>query len=42
VKEKTKFCLVSGSVLKEELKQLVKQGSLDAELVFVSERYRIS
>ena len=34
--EKPKVCLVSCSVLREELEQLVKQGSLDAELVFVS------
>ena len=39
--EKTKFCLVSCSVLKEELKQLVKQGSLDAELVFVSKYFHV-
>ena len=39
--EKTKFCLVSCSVLKEELEQLVKQGSLDAELVFVSKYFHV-
>jgi hypothetical protein len=40
VGEKVKVYLVSCSVcsvLKEEIEQLVKQGSLDAELVFVSE-----
>jgi hypothetical protein len=41
VKEKTKFCLVSCSVLKVELEQLVKQGSLDAELVFVSKYFHV-
>ena len=39
--EKTKLCLVSCSVLKEELQQLVKQGSLDAELVFVSKYFHV-
>ena len=39
--EKTKFCLVSCSVLREELEQLVKQGSLDAELVFVSKYFHV-
>jgi hypothetical protein len=41
VNEKTKLCLVSCSVLKEELQQLVKQGSLDAELVFVSKYFHV-
>jgi hypothetical protein len=41
VNEKTKFCLVSCSVLREELEQLVKQGSLDAELVFVSKYFHV-
>ncbi len=39
--EKAKFCLVSCSVLREELEQLVKQGSLDAELVFVSKYFHV-
>ena len=39
--EKPKVCLVSCSVLKEEIQQLVKQGSLDAELVFVSKFFHI-
>ena len=39
--EKTKLCLVSCSVLREELEQLVKQGSLDAELVFVSKYFHV-
>ncbi len=41
MKEKTKLCIVSCSVLKEELQQLVKQGSLDAELVFVSKYFHV-
>ena len=39
--EKPKVCLVSCSVLKEEIQQLVKQGDLDAELVFVSKYFHI-
>ena len=39
--EKTKICLVSCSVLKEEIQQLVKQGSIDAELVLVSKFFHI-
>ncbi|MGA3289417.1 MAG: DUF1638 domain-containing protein [Candidatus Bathyarchaeia archaeon] len=39
--EKTRVCLVSCSVLKEELEQLIKQGSLDAELVFVSKYFHV-
>ena len=39
--EKPKVCLVSCSVLKEEIQQLVKQGSLDAEFVFVSKYFHI-
>ena len=39
--EKPKVCLVSCSVLREELEQLVKQGRLDAELVFVSKFFHI-
>jgi Protein of unknown function (DUF1638) len=41
VDEKPKVCLVSCSVLKEEIQQLVKQGSLDAEFVFVSKYFHI-
>jgi hypothetical protein len=41
VNEKTKVCLVSCSVLKEELEQLVKQGSLDVKLVFVSKYFHV-
>ena len=39
--EKPKVCLVSCSVLREELEQLVNQGSLDVELVFVSKFFHI-
>ncbi len=39
--KKPKICLVSCSVLKEEIQQLVKQGDLDAELVFVSKFFHI-
>jgi hypothetical protein len=39
--KKPKVCLVSCSVLREELEQLVKQGGLDAELVFVSKFFHI-
>ena len=38
---KAKNCLVSCSVLKEEIKQLVKQGDLDADLVFVSKYFHV-
>jgi hypothetical protein len=39
--EKDKVCLVSCSVLKEELLHLVKEGKLDAELVFVSKNFHV-
>ncbi len=35
------MCLVSCSVLRDELEQLVRQGSLDAELVFVSKYFHV-
>jgi hypothetical protein len=41
VQNKKRVCLVSCSVLKEELQQLVKNGSLDAELVFVSKLFHV-
>jgi hypothetical protein len=41
VNEKTKVCLVSCSVLREELEQLVKRGSLNADLVFVSKYFHV-
>ena len=39
--KKAKVCIVSCSVLKEELERLVKQGSLDADLVFVSKYFHV-
>jgi len=39
--KKTKPCLVSCSVLREELKKLVKQGDLDVDLVFVSKYFHV-
>jgi len=39
--EKTKPCLVSCSVLKEELEKLFKQGDLDVDLVFVSKYFHV-
>lgn len=39
--EKPKVCLVSCSVLREELERLVKKGDLDVELVFVSKFFHI-
>jgi hypothetical protein len=37
--QKSKVCLVSCSVLKAELQKLVKEGKLDADLVFVSKNF---
>ncbi len=39
--KKPKICLVSCSVLKEELQQLVNEGKLDARLVFVSKFFHV-
>jgi hypothetical protein len=39
--EKPKVCLVSCSVLREELERLVKKGDLDVKLVFVSKFFHI-
>ena len=39
--KKAKPYLVSCSVLKEEIKKLVKQGDLDVELVFVSKYFHV-
>jgi len=39
--EESKLCLVSCSVLREELEKLVKEGGLDAELVFVSKFFHV-
>jgi hypothetical protein len=36
-----KVCLVSCSVLKKELQQLIKEGKLDVELVFVSKNFHV-
>ncbi len=41
MKEKTKVCLVSCSVLREELEKLVKLGLLDVDLVFVSKYFHV-
>jgi gluconate kinase len=41
VSKKPKVCIVSCSVLRTELEQLVKQSSLDAELVFVSKFFHV-
>ncbi len=41
MKEKSKICLVACSVLKEEIQQLIKQGNLDAEAIFVSKFFHI-
>ncbi|MCJ7762050.1 DUF1638 domain-containing protein [Candidatus Bathyarchaeota archaeon] len=39
--KKEKICLVSCSVLKQELQELVRQGNLNAELVFVSKLFHV-
>jgi hypothetical protein len=39
--KKPKVCIISCSVLKEEIQQLIKQGSLDAEVVYVSKFFHI-
>ncbi|MGA2386112.1 MAG: DUF1638 domain-containing protein [Candidatus Bathyarchaeia archaeon] len=41
MEKKGKVCVVSCSVLKDELQQLVKEGRLDAELVFVSKYFHV-
>jgi hypothetical protein len=41
VAETTKPCIVSCSVLKDEIKKLVKEGGLDADLVFVSKYFHV-
>jgi hypothetical protein len=41
VNKNPKVCLVSCSVLKEEIQQLIKQGSIDAEVVYVSKFFHI-
>ncbi len=39
--EAERVCIVSCSVLKDELQRLVKEGRLDAELVFVSKYFHV-
>ena len=39
--KKAKLCLVSCSVLKEEIAKLVKQGDLDVDLAFVSKYFHV-
>jgi len=39
--QKTKPCIVSCSVLKGELEKLVKEGELDADLLFVSKYFHV-
>ena len=39
--KKEKICLVSCSVLKQEFQELVRQGNLNAELVFVSKLFHV-
>jgi Protein of unknown function (DUF1638) len=41
LKERSKICLVACSVLKEEIQQLQKQGSLDVDVVYVSKFFHI-
>jgi hypothetical protein len=41
VNKNPKVCLVSCSVLKEEIQQLIKRGSIDAEVVYVSKFFHI-
>ena len=39
--EETKPCLISCSVLKDEINQLIKQGDLDVNVVFVSKYFHV-
>ena len=41
MRSKNRVCVVSCSVLKDELLQLVKEGSIDADLVFVSKYFHV-
>ena len=41
MKDKTKPCLVSCSVLKDEIEKLVQKGEINAELVFVSKYFHV-
>jgi len=38
---KAKPCIVSCSVLKEEIEKLVKEGELNAELLFASKYFHV-
>jgi hypothetical protein len=38
---KSKVCLISCSVLKEEIEQLTKKGDLDADVVYVSKYFHV-
>ena len=39
--QKTKPCIVSCSVLKDEIEKLVKEGELNADLLFVSKYFHV-
>ena len=41
MKQKTRPCIISCSVLKDEIEKLVKEGKLDADLLFVSKYFHI-
>ncbi len=41
MKQKTKPCIVSCSVLEDEIKKLVKEGKLNADLLFVSKNFHL-
>jgi hypothetical protein len=41
VDQKTKPCIVSCSVLKDEIEKLVKEGELNADLLFVSKYFHV-
>jgi len=41
MKNKSKPCLVACSVLREEIKQLIDQGELDAETIYVSKYFHV-
>jgi Protein of unknown function (DUF1638) len=41
MKQKTKPCIVSCSVLKDEIRKLVKEGKLNADLLFVSKYFHV-
>ena len=41
MKNQSKPCLVACSVLREEIKQLIDQGELDAEIIYVSKYFHV-